>query len=368
VSPNGRLVAFVDHVQRGNSDGYVKVVDASGKIRLVGPFVATFGSLAWSPKGDEIWYGGIEAVTLSGRTRTVWGSPSGTLQDVSRDGRALVVEFTGRREIVGFPSGGGPPRNLTTLDWSFPVDVSSDGEMVLFNEQNRRPWGTYVRRLDGSPAIRIGDGEGYGLSPDGRWAVTVPLPERRPIRLVPTGAGEVKTIDIGNLTCQWANWFPDGRRLVILGNEPGRGTRLFVQEISGGRPQAISPEGLNIVAQAISPDGRSIAARGPDGRWAIYPAQPGEPRVVPGISAEEIPIRWTPDGRSLFVTRRSALPGTIEVVDVATGRRTPWKQFEPPDPTGVEQAGPAVIAPNEKSYVWSYRRVLGDLYLATGMK
>ena len=121
-------------------------------------------------------------------------------------------------------------------------------------------------------------------------------------------------------------------------------------------------------AQAVSPDGRSIVARGPDGRFAVYPAQPGEPRPVPGLAPDEISVRWTADGRSIFVTRRSALPGVVDVVDVETGRRTTWKQFEPPDPTGVEQAGPAVIAPNEKSYVWSYRRVLGDLYLATGLK
>jgi len=55
-------------------------------------------------------------------------------------------------------------------------------------------------------------------------------------------------------------------------------------------------------------------------------------------------------------------------VDVKTGRRTLWKELRPPDPSGVEQVGPIVISPNEASYVYSYRRALGELYLATGLR
>jgi hypothetical protein len=66
--------------------------------------------------------------------------------------------------------------------------------------------------------------------------------------------------------------------------------------------------------------------------------------------------------------RLSGVPGAVQLVDIATGRKTPWKEFMPPDPTGVEQVGPAVIAPDEKAYIYSYRLLLSDLYLATGMK
>src|SRR5262249_26314796 len=37
VSPDGRLVAFLDHPQLGDSDGTVRVVDRDGKARLTGP-------------------------------------------------------------------------------------------------------------------------------------------------------------------------------------------------------------------------------------------------------------------------------------------------------------------------------------------
>ena len=375
VSPDGRLLAFVDCAQRGNNDGHLKIVDTDGKLRLDGPVVRGDGTLAWSAKGDEVWcgrvtdVGQINAVSLDGKIRTVWTSPLASLEDRSRDGRVLLTESTARRELVGFGRDG-TPHSLTALNWSFPSDISADGNTVLFYEQIRQPPGVYVRKLDGSPAVRLADGEGYGFSPDGRFALTVKLPERRPIILVPTGAGESKTLDVGNITFAWANWFPDGKRILVNGREGGKGgPRLFVLDVSGGAPKPISPEGVSIVAQSISPDGRSIVARGPDGRVAIYPAEGGgQPRPVPGVEPEEIPLRWTSDGRSIYVSRLSALPGVIDLVDIATGRRTKWKEFQPVDASGVEQAGPAMISPDGTTYVYSFRRVLGDLFLATGMR
>ena len=368
-SPDGRLIAFIDHPQFGNNDGYVKVAALDGSIRVNGPFArGNVGELAWSPKGDEVWYGGIQAISLSGRVRQVWSSPNASLHDVSRDGRILFDESVGRRELIGVAAPGAAPRNLTALNWSFPTDISQVTGTVLFYEQQVEPSAIYTRKLDGSPAVRIGDGEAYALSPDGRWALTVKLPDRHPITLLPTGPGEPRTVDIGNLTCQWARFLPDGRRVVLAANEPGHGPRLWIQDLAGGKPRAVSAEGVSMTASALSPDGRSVVARGPDGREAVFPVEGGEPRLVPGIQPDETPFGWTADGRSIFITRLSGVPGVVSVLDLATGQRTPWKEFVPPDPTGVEQVGPNLITPDEKAYVYSYRRQLGDLYTATGIK
>ena len=368
LSPDGKLIAFVDCPQRGNTDGTLKVTDTSGKLRFTGPYLRNRnGPLAWTPKGSEIWFGGIEAVSLDGRVRTVWSSPSGSFQDLSRDGRVLFDESVSRRELVGFGRDG-VAHNLTALNWSFPGDISRDGDTVLFYEQLRMPPGIYVRKIDGSPAVRLADGEGYGISPDGKWVIGIKPPDRRTLHVIPMGAGEPRSIDLGDFEFGWGNWFPDGKRILISGNERGHGSRLFVVDVAGGAPRAISPEGVGFVGQAISPDGKSIAARGPDGRIAVYPVDGGPAKPIPDLPPEYVPARWTADGRSLYVSRLSALPGVIETVDVATGRRAEWKRFNPTDPTGVEQAGPAMIAPDGSTYVYSYRRVLGDLFLGTGMK
>jgi dipeptidyl aminopeptidase/acylaminoacyl peptidase/predicted Ser/Thr protein kinase len=369
VSPDGRMVAFIEHPQRGDNNGKVKVVDASGKVQLDGPSTFTRG-LAWSPRGDEIWSSGsgIEATTLTGRSRAVWISPGVRVQDIARDGRVLLTLNSSRREIVGFSAGGAAERNLTWLNWSFPIDISADGKTVLFNEQNIQPNGIYLRKLDGSTAVRLGDGISYGFSPDGRWVLSLREDNGTRFTLLPTGAGEPKELPEGGVSIQSAGWFPDGRRILISGSEPGHGSRLFVQELPEGKPRAITPEGVHFIFGAIAPDGKSAVGTGPDRRAAIYPTEPGDPRPVPGLEADDVPLRWNADGSSILVYRPSAPPLRVETVDVSTGRRTLWKEIRPPDPSGVEQVGPIVISPDGASYVYSYRRGLDELYLATGMR
>jgi len=371
VSPDGRFVAFIDHPQRGDNLGNVKVVDTEGKVRMNGPFA--IAGLAWSPRGDEVWSSArdnISATKLSGKTRVIWNVPGATIQDVARDGRVLCGVNSSRREIVGVSGDDKTERNLTWLNWSFPKGLTADGKTVLFEEQNLNPPAVYLRKLDGSAASRVGEGGAWGFSPDGRWILTV----RRPfgtggqIILMPTGAGEPRPLPKSDIVIGAATWFPDGRRVLFAGNEPGHGSRLFVQDIADGKPRAITPEGVTVRFDVISPDGKLVIATGSDQRIDIYPIEPGEPRAVPGLEPSDITLRWTPDGNSIFVYRPSAPPLRIEKVDVRTGQRTLWKEIRPPDPSGVEQVGPIHIAPDEKSYVYSYRRSLDELYLATGLR
>ncbi len=369
VSPDGRLVAFIDHTQQGDNNGSVRVVDASGKVRVKGPFAIR--GIAWSPRGDEVWSGarnGITATSLDAESRVVWLTPGGGVDDISRDGRVLCTTNSSRREIVGFAPGGKGERNLTWLNWSFPVDITADGKTLLFGEQNVEPMAIYQRRLDGSPAVRLGEGAPLGFSPDGQWALSSRNLETGQLTLLPIGAGEPRDLPKTGINVQSATWFPDGRRILISGNEPGHGSRLFTQEVSGGKPRAISAEGVSFIFPSLSPDGKSVAATGPDRRIAIYPTEPGEPRAMPGADPEDVPLRWTADGSAIYVYKPSAPPLRVETIDVKTGRRALWKEIQPPDLSGVEQVGPIQISPDETSYVYSYRRRLDDLYLATGLK
>jgi Tol biopolymer transport system component/predicted Ser/Thr protein kinase len=369
VSPDGRMVAFLDHPQFGDNDGTVRVVDQNGKLRLSGPVAGT--GLAWSPRGDEVWSSPpLQATSLSGRTRTPWSflGAQDAIYDISSRGHVLFSRNTARREIIG-SAAGGPERNLTWLNWSFPVDLSRDGRVVLFDEQNIIPGGIYIRRLDGSPAVLLGDGKSFHLSPDGQWALGARDLGSDTLVLLPTGAGQPRTLSLSGIRCQWAKFFPDGRRILFAGNEPGHGVRLFAVDLAGGKPRGITPEAVTILLQnPFSPDGKAIAATGPDRRLAVYPIEPGEPRPVPGLTPDDYVIRWSADGRSLYVFNAVARPGVVDLVDVQTGKRTPWKEFHPPDPAGVLGVGPFLISPDGASYVYSYRRMLDELYVVTGLK
>ena len=372
VSPDGNLVAFLDHPQRGDNVGRLVVVDTSGKNRLTGPSAGT--GLAWSPDGDEIWSSGedLQAVTLPGKVRRVASFPGGlTLQDIARDGRVLLNRINWRREIVGLAPGESRERNLTWLDWSFPAGLSDDGKVLLFAEQNEGARGgylSYLRKTDGSPAVLLGQAFAWGLSPDEKWVLTTGGVGSDQLTLLPAGPGQPKPLTKADITYQWAHFFPDGRRILITGNEPGRGVRLYVQDVAGGKPRAITPEGVSALANLITPDGKSVAALSPERKILLYPIEPGEPQPIPGISPDDVPLRWTADGRSLYVLAPGGLPAKIYIVDVSAGRRTLWKELTPPDPAGVLTIGPIYLTPDGKSYVYSYRRTLEDLYLAEGLR
>jgi Tol biopolymer transport system component len=368
-------VAFFDHPELGDNLGSLKIVEESGRSRvLVAQGVSSF---AWEPGGKELWIttfdrGGaadLSRVSLDGTIRSVTNLTGYyQVQDVSRDGKLLLQRFEPRREIVALRDGELRERNLTWFNWSYPCDISADGELVLFEEQNVGPrYQLYSRKTDGSDAVRLGESRCLCISPDGRWVLTVDQ-ARDQLVLLPTGPGEPKALPKSSIKYSpWANFFPDGKRIVTVGSEQGRGIRLFVQDLDG-LPRAIGPEGINIGRwKGLSPDGTRIAAIGPDRKVLLYPVSSGEPRVVPGVEPDEFPIRWSADGRGLYVCRNSGLPIQVFLVDVETGRRRLWKILEPPDPAGVLSVGPVFITPDGRSYVYSYRRELGELYLVEGL-
>jgi len=82
------------------------------------------------------------------------------------------------------------------------------------------------------------------------------------------------------------SFFPDGKRIAFTGNEEGEGPRLFVQDLAGGDPKPVSPEGVAAFAgNKVSPDGAFLAAAS-DAGLALYPTAGGEPRAsVPAAMA-----------------------------------------------------------------------------------
>src|SRR5262249_38880058 len=164
-----------------------------------------------------------------------------------------------------------------------------------------------------------------------------------------------------------ANWLPDGKGILFAGNEPGRGSRLYVQDLAGGPPRPITAEGVSLQWHGVSPDGRTVAALGPDQKVVLYPFDGGAPRAIPGVNVGDEAIRWFGDGRSLFMYRRGSLPARVERVDVSTGARSLWRELSPSDPDGVTNVVRIRITPDGASCAYSYQRLLSDLYLVEGL-
>ena len=388
VSPKGDFVAFIDHANQGDDGGAVTIVDLAGnKKKLTRDWYGT-GGLAWAPTGDEVWFTASElgvdhylsAVTVSGKERLVTRIP-GTLVvfDIWRDGRVLLARAGRRREVMARYEAEPKERDLSWLDYSYPADISPDGKTVLFDEEGvgggvqygnaqELTYAVYIRGTDGSPAVRLGEGVADALSPDQKWVIVQSPGSPEQLRLLPTGAGETRTLTNDSINHQWARWFPDGKRFVFSGNEPSRAVRLYIQDISGGKPKAISPEGVDATAFVISPDGQMIIGIGPDQKGYYYSSAGADPKVVNGMEPGDIPISWNQDGHSLYLFRTGEVPAKVYQLDLASGKKTVWKQIVPIDPTGVSTIGPIQITPDGKTYSYGFHRTLGDLYLVEGLK
>lgn len=106
----------------------------------------------------------------------------------------------------------------------------------------------------------------------------------------------------------------------------------------------------------------------------VCPADGGPARPLPGSTANDDPIRWSGDGRWLFVQRESTAPeqlkfvAWIDRIEIATGARQPWKELMPPDPTGFFGFGRAFVTPDGSSYAYAFGFSIGSLYLAEGLR
>ena len=91
-------------------------------------------------------------------------------------------------------------------------------------------------------------------------------------------------------------------------------------------------------------------------------------RPVPATTPVDIPTEWSADGGVLFVTTRGPEGAQIDRIELGTGRRTPWKTLMPADRAGLLDLGFVHLSADAQAYVYSYRRVLDDLYLVEGLK
>jgi len=379
VSPKGDRLAFLEHQLWGDDGGCVVVIDRAGERLIASTPSSSSGGLAWTPKGDELWSSAmtagqgrdVTAVSMTGRERIVLPIPGrSSVHDISPDGRLLIAVENARREVIVGARGAEWERNISWLDWPFPTGLSPDGTRILIEEQGSARQHdenvVYIRNVDGSPAVRLGEGRARSFSPDGRW-VGIRTADKT-IDIVPTGAGTSRRVAVPALeSYSWWLWMPDGQRLVIFGNEPGSSNRHFELPIDGSAPpRPITPAGSGWMA-AFSPDSEQIAFAAPDGRLMIAPVAGGEPVAVAGCEKGEAPLQWSDDGGSLFVCRPGRLQTSIDRIEIATGSRSPWQLLRPGDPAGIQDLMPIYITRDGSRYAYGYRRFLSDLYVVNGL-
>lgn len=375
VAPDGKHVAFI-HTVSGIAQ--LCIVDLTGtKTVLVD---GGCGSLAWSPDSDEILYTSrlvedrreIRAVTLKGRQRAVY-SPLGllTLHDISRTGRILADHTFTRTGILAKLPEDHAEREVSWFQSSEVADISGDGSTILFGEmqEGSGPGGTYLRKLGQRDAVRLGDGDPLYLSPDGKWAVVRTLDATPDLMLLPTGPGEARRLPSHGLKPEWAIFLRDNLRLLVGGVDDRKVFRHYLQRIDTGEITFIEGDTNVDGYAAASPDGAWLAIGPTHGQVHLHPLIGDTARTLGGFEDGEWILQWSADGAFLYTADPSQLPVRIYRVDVASGKRSLWKELAPAGMLGVTGVSYVAIAPDGQSYAYSYHQTLtSDLFIMDGWK
>lgn len=374
-SPAGDLIAFLDHPILNDDRGTIQTIRLrDGVRRNAGGEWNSAEGLAWSRDGKEIWLGGeqpavarsIHAVTLDGRVRRIVASAGPLwLQDIARDGRLLVSREDLRSGISAQLPGESKERDLSWLDFSIVRDLSADGQTIAFSESGEAGgsiFGVYIRSITGTPAVRLGEGTTEALSHDGKWVLSIPRNRKpAPIVMLPTGSGQPRVVTHDAIDHRNARWFPDGKRIFFQGSSAGAAPRIWAQSIEGGSPVPLTPE--NVSARLVTPDSRQILGYlTTERRFNFYPVDGGKPVPVPALHPGDQPVRFASDG-TLYVGSFGKVPALLYRVNLTTGERTLAREAAPPDAAGISNVGPILTTADGLTTVYSYTRLLSDLYL-----
>ena len=381
IAPDGKSVAFADHEYPGGDDrGSVAVVDLEGHERKLSSSWTSIEGIEWSPSGDEVWFAGadsgaanqLRAVTLGGKVRTLANVPGGVWWEDLQNGRALIISHRQRLDIRALPPGGKKEVDLSWVGWSNLRDISKDGKKVLFEEEAEGGGPNYtvfLRDTDGSPPVKMGDGIGGAISPDGKWVITAPHKDGV-LSIVPTGAGEARQLTHDKVSYNDVRYMPDGQRLLAEGIESGHGLRDYFIDVATGTSTAVTPEGVG--GLALSPDGKQIGVFTTDGKIGIWTIGGSTVRPVPDLESPWGVLDWTPDGQSLLVFSRSSeragSSADVYKVNIATGKRELWKSFGGNAGVGGSTIGAPIFSSDLSSYAYVVDQTLSEAFVVKGLK
>jgi serine/threonine protein kinase/Tol biopolymer transport system component len=376
VSPDGTKLAFMEHPWRGDDRGGVSVIDLAGhRVVLADGFGAEEG-LVWAPGGKELlisaWLEGdsiyqIGAIDLAGHVRHPLIVPEGfTPQDVAAGGAWLATSDETPTRVMGRAPGAAEERDLSWLDSSGSPAISTDGRTLALSDWGRSAGSNYaviLRRMDGTPALSLGEGSALELSPDSKWVlVNVPSKPAR-LMLYPTGVGEPRRIDAGELEAYSdGHWFADGRSVFVCGNAAGKAPRCYVRSIEAPEIRPATPEGVD--QGVVSPDGKSALVRRVTGEFLLCPLDGGTPRPFPFVGTGDRLVRFSPDGTRIWVLHRNR----VESVDPVSGHREPILELASLGGAGMTNVSGITLADDPRAYAYTASEYSSILFQIEGVK
>ena len=379
ISADAQRIAFNEHPEKGDNRGAVAVVDLERVHTVLTPQYLAVEGLAWTRGGNSLAFGAaadggtlqVNEVTLRGEIHG--GSPgvgNAMIQDIASDGRRLIIREDHFNRLLGKRSGDTTTKDLSWLNVSFLPVISADGTLLAFGDASNVAgdnYGVMLRRTDGSPAVRLGEGAVLAMSRDKQWVLSA-LPSV-PVKLMlyPTGAGAARRLDHGEFAAISKGAFVgDGSEILICGNEPKRAVRCFVKPLASGSFRAFTPDGVR--GAVVSPDGQSVLALSGDNGYRQFSMRDGASQSVPGLTLTDRVIRYSADGSSLWTRRTNTLPVRIEQVDLKTRVRTMLLPDFGARRAGVLNVAEVALADDPRNFAYLERESVSYLFELKGMR
>jgi predicted Ser/Thr protein kinase len=387
IAPNGKSLAVAQSLGEWGDAGQVLVLDGNGRQVTHSQMYVSLEGVAWPPSGEEVWLAGttdtgwadaIYALRMNGKERIVLRLPGMVrLHDISRDGGVLLSKDVWRSDILYRSANDKSERSLSWLDYAQLRDITDDGKMVSIAD-----WGqaagtsalAFVRKTDGSPAVKLGAWDEPVLSPDGTRVLAVEgiaVGTGRP-SVVPIGVGEIQKFDVDAIqNVQSMGWMPDGKSFYY-GADDGHGFRMYLQDLAGGPPRAVTPvitvKSYYFETHLVSPDGKFLFARDASGKAKLYPVAGGAAQDVVGLMSDDVWMTWAKDGREAYVFHDEKTSATVYRVDVTSGKREVAGKLAPADAAGVTSIASVLYTPDGKAYAYSDTQELSELFIVGGLK
>ena len=121
------------------------------------------------------------------------------------------------------------------------------------------------------------------------------------------------------------------------------------------------------IASSARADGVLDLAARPGGTPDVYVhAFPGGGAKIRVSTEGANRVRWSRDGRSVYVTPGLAPPTRIYRVDLVNRTRTLWKEIHPSQSAGV-RLSQVFVTPDGGALLHSYSQLLSTLYVVSGL-
>ena len=137
-----------------------------------------------------------------------------------------------------------------------------------------------------------------------------------------------------------------------------------MRSLEGGDLKPVTPEG--VTGGVVSPDGRFAAVRRVTGDYLMCSEQGARP--IPSLGTDDLLIRWSPDGKSLWIFKPAEVPTRIDRLDPATGRREPLLEITPREKSGFLTIMSVSLADDPKAYAYTTWEYSSRLFTIEGVK